>query len=127
MSVFKHKQMFGQCHQLSADGIYPTNENRRFCTAQSIFTGFVAKGRKPEKSIRDLKAELNKDRATRLEGSFGNEKNHYGLGKVKARTEQTEIAWIYFGVFTANAVLIAKRKAKEKLEEQSPPRRKRAA
>jgi hypothetical protein len=47
-------------------------------------------------------------RATRLEGSFGNEKNHYLLRKVKARTKETEIAWIFFGVHCANAVKIAK-------------------
>ena len=37
------------------------------------------------------------------EGSFGNEKNHYGLAKVKAKTLVTEKAWIFFGILTANA------------------------
>ena len=47
---------------------------------------------------------LNKERSTRLEGSFGTEKQHYGLEKIKARTKQTEILCIFFGIHTANAV-----------------------
>jgi len=47
---------------------------------------------------------LNKERSTRLEGSFGTEKQHYGLDRIKARTKQTEILWIFFGIHTANAV-----------------------
>jgi len=39
-----------------------------------------------------------------MEGSFGTEKQHYSLDKIKARTELTEILWIFFGVHTANAV-----------------------
>ena len=55
-----------------------------------------------------------------MEGSFGNEKNNYGLRKIKAKTQSTELVWMYFGVMTANAVAIAKkRKAKEKLQQTS--------
>ena len=71
LSVLKHKQHFGQVNQLSADRIYPTNENRRYLTSKNIFTGFPKKGpkslSKPEKT---LKAELNKVRSTHLEGKF---------------------------------------------------------
>ena len=57
---------------------------------------------------------LRKERATRMEGSFGTEKEYYGLQKIKARTMRNEILWIFFGVHTANAVRIAKRLALEK-------------
>ena len=43
--------------------------------------------------------------------------NHYGLNRVKARTEKTEILWIFFGVMTSNAVKIAKRRKKKRAEE----------
>ncbi len=56
-----------------------------------------------------MRSALSTVRATVLEGSFGNEKNHYLLGKVKARTEATEITWIFFGMLTANASIISKR------------------
>ena len=44
-----------------------------------------------------------------MEGSFGNEKNHYLLRKIKARSKETEMIWLFFGVFTANAVKMAKK------------------
>jgi hypothetical protein len=43
-----------------------------------------------------------------MEGSFGTDKEHYGLQRIKARTDKTEIRDI-FGYTTANAVRIAKR------------------
>ena len=113
ISVIKHKSTFGKCHQVSADRIYATNENRRFCAANHIFHSFDPKGRKPEKQVMQLKAALNKDRATRLEGSFGNQKNHYLLQKVRARNGPNEKVWVFFGVFTANAVFISKKRDKK--------------
>lgn len=114
-SVLKHHQLFGHLHQLSADRIYPTNENRRYLTARKIFTNFIPKGRNTlTKSEKVLKAVLNKVRATHLEGSFGNHKNHYGLRKVKARGEQNERVWVFFGVMVANALVIVNKK-------ESPP------
>ena len=66
-----------------------------------------------------MQSILSKQRATRMEGSFGTEKNHYGLNRVKARTEKTEILWIFFGVMTSNAVKIAKRRKKKRAEDKS--------
>jgi IS5 family transposase len=83
--------------------------------AKKIFHSLVRKGRasKYEHQEKLLRSQLGKERSTVLEGSFGNEKNHYGLNKVKARTEPTERIWILFGIMTANAVKISKRKAKK--------------
>jgi hypothetical protein len=109
--VIKHKQHFGELHQLGVDNIYGTNENRKYLTGNKIYTCLPRKGKpsKHEKQAKGLRKELGKQRATVLEGSFGNEKNHYGLRKVKARTEPTEVIWILFGIMTANAVKISKR------------------
>ena len=60
-----------------------------------------------------LRKAITKERATRLEGSFGNEKNRYHLRRIKAKTLKTEILWIFFGIHTANAVQIAKRKEQQ--------------
>jgi len=112
ISVVKHRQYFGELHQLAADRIYPTNENRRYVTAKQIFTGFVKKGRKSiSKEEKALMAQLNKIRSTHLEGSFGNHKNHYGLRKVKATGPDNEKVWVFFGVMAANAKKIALSKA----------------
>ena len=95
-----------QVRAVAADAIYATNANRTFCTKRSISTSFVRKGRaaKDEKLRQLLRSALSRERATRLEGSFGTQKQHYSLSKVKARNRKTEILWIFFGIHTANAV-----------------------
>ena len=92
----------------AGDSIYANNANRKFCTKYGISTSFVRKGRaaKDEPLRKVLRSELSKERATRLEGSFGTQKQHYSLSRIKARNRETEILWIFFGVHTANAVLM---------------------
>jgi len=115
-SVRYSRLLMGKITHVSADDIYATNANRKWCTAQNITTNFKRKGRagKHEEHRQIIAAELRKERATRMEGSFGTEKQHYSLDKIKAKTEQNEILWIFFGVHMANAVRIAKRLAQEK-------------
>lgn len=93
---------------VAADSIYANNANRKFCTKYGISTSFVRKGRaaKDEPLRKVLRGELSKERATRLEGSFGTQKRHYSLARIKARNRKTEILWIFFGIHTANAVLM---------------------
>ena len=93
---------------VAADSIYANNANRKFCTKYGISTSFVRKGRaaKDEPLRRVLRSELSRERATRLEGSFGTQKLHYSLSRIKARNRKTEILWIFFGIHTANAVLM---------------------
>ena len=111
-TIEQHQQLFGKCSHHSADAIYATNENRRYCTGHNIVTNFVPKGKQKEQHIEQskiIRAELNKQRGTVLEGSFGNEKNHYLLLKVNARNEYTEKCWIFFGILAANASIISQR------------------
>ena len=116
-SIRYSRTLFGKITHISADDIYATNNNRKWCTGQGITTNFKRKGRagKHEDHRQIIATELRKERATRMEGSFGTEKQHYSLDKIKARIKQNEILWIFFGVHTANAVRIAKRLAQEKL------------
>jgi len=115
--IIKQQQLFHhKVRQVGADGIYATNKNRTYCSARKIVTSFVRKGRagKDEVQVRLMRSVLSKERATRMEGSFGTEKNFYSLRKIKARTKQTEILWIFFCVHTANAVrMISKMKREE--------------
>jgi IS5 family transposase len=110
-TVAFHQKYFGKLKQLGADAIYATNENRRYCTKLGIATSFVAKGNegKLAHQKKAMRSALSVVRGTVLEGSFGNEKNHYLLDKVKAKTQATEIAWIFFGMLTANASIISNR------------------
>jgi hypothetical protein len=118
-SIAFHTKNFGKLIQLGADKIYATNENRKHCTALGIQTNFVPKGRRtqdPVKRKQEDKARqvLGKARSTILEGTYGNDKNHYGLQKINARSQITEVLFIFFGMMAANAMKITKNKKKRK-------------
>jgi hypothetical protein len=117
-SIRYGRSLFGKITHISADDIYATNANRKYSTAAHIVTNFKRKGRagKHEEHRQIISRELRKERTIRMEGSFGTEKEHYGLQKIKARTELNEILWIFFGVHTANAVRIAKRLAVSRVQ-----------
>ena len=101
---------------LAADSIYANNANRKFCTKYHISTSFKRKGRaaKDEPLRKILRSELSRERATRLEGSFGTQKQHYSLARIKARTRKTEVLWIFFGIHTANAVCMIEKVERKK-------------
>lgn len=110
-----HRELFGKCTHHSADKIYATNNNRTYCSSNAIVTNFIPKGKQKQQHIEQtgiMRAVLDKERGTRLEGSFGNEKNHYLLQKVAARNAVTEKCWIFFGMMTANASIMASRREK---------------
>ncbi len=66
-----------------ADAIYATNKNRSFATQNNIRTDFTRKGRpgKHESERKQIAKLIKKERATRLEGSFGKDKQHYLLNR----------------------------------------------
>ncbi len=108
-TVYQHQTLFGTCRLLGADRIYATNENRRFVSKNQIQTNFAKKGPLPlSGQHKQAQLLLHKARAAQMEGVFGNQKNHYLLTKIKARTQPTETAWILFGVITANAIKLTK-------------------
>lgn len=94
-----------------ADMIYATNANRNFASKNDLKTDFKPKGprSKAYQERKKVRAEIAKERSTRLEGSFGKDKEHYGLRKVKAKTEKTEKLWIFFAIQTGNALEIGRR------------------
>ncbi len=115
-SIWLSQQLVGKTTHISADAIYATNKNRRYCSKNHITTNFARKGwaGKYEQQRKAISKALYKERASRMEGSFGTEKEHYSLHKVKAKNQANEILWIFFGVHTANAVRIVKKmQAKE--------------
>ena len=108
-----HKKLFGvEAKKVGGDTGYAGTENRDYCNANGIQTSFVKRGRpfgekKKEKDL--VRKELARVRATAMEGSFGTQKEHYDLRRVKARTKRTEILYIFFGIHTANVVQLADR------------------
>jgi len=112
-SIALHQKLFGKCTHHSADKIYATNANRKYCTGKKIVTNFEPKGKQKAQHIEQhkiMRAVLNKERGVRLEGSFGNDKNHYLLQKVNARNDITEKCRIFFGMMTANTSIITNRR-----------------
>ena len=108
------EKLFGEkITKLGGDCSYSGNENRSFCSGRGIETSFSQKGRKRESttSVSAVKKELARVRATAMEGSFGTQKEHYGLKRINGRIKKTEILIIFFGIHTANAVQLAKRTA----------------
>lgn len=120
-SIWLSEEFFGKTTHVSADQIYATNKNRKYCTHRGITTSFTRKGRagKHEPHRKEMAKILTKERASRMEGSFGTEKEHYNLLKVKAKTKENEALWIFFGVHTANAVRMLRKKAVRQLAESA--------
>ena len=97
---------------MGGDTGYAGTDNRDYCKENGRQTSFVKRGRPfcEEKKGKDLvRKELARVRATAMEGSFGTQKEHYDLRRVKARTKLTEILYIFFGIHTANVVQLADR------------------
>ena len=106
-----HKRLFGvDAKKIGGDAGYAGATNRDHCKKNGIQTSFAKRGRPFSEEKKDLvRQELARVRATAMEGSFGTQKEHYDLKRVKARTRLTEILYIFFGVHTANVLQLADR------------------
>ena len=114
--------------RVGADTIYANNENRRYCTENSITTCFVRKGPKPKEENVDISTArriIGTLRSTVMEGSFGNQKQHYNVGRIAARNSRSETLLLFFGIQCANAAILAARQLA--IEEKRKQRRKRRA
>ena len=107
-----HRRLFGvDAKKVGGDTSYAGTANRDLCKELKIQTSFVKRG-KPFKEMNEkdfVRRELARVRATAMEGSFGTQKEHYDMRRIKARRKETEILYIFFGIHTANSVLLAER------------------
>ena len=111
-TIWKAQKLTGKRVKiLGADAIYATNANRKYVTSKNIQTDFKPKGRSGKNSVHknQLAKMITKERASRLEGSFGTDKSYFLLNKIKARTKESEILWIFIGIHTSNALKIGRR------------------
>ena len=108
--------------RVGADTIYANNDNRRYCTENGITTCFVRKGPKPKDENTDISTArriIGTLRSTAMEGSFGNQKQHYSVGRIAARNSRSETLLLFFGIHMANAATLAARQlAIEEKEKQ---------
>jgi hypothetical protein len=109
-----HKELTGmEVKQFGGDSIYANNASRKYCTEHNITTCFARKGPKPkdeDESVSTKRRILGNLRATVMEGSFGNQKQHYGVGRIAARNQFSEKLLLFFGIHMANAATLAERR-----------------
>ena len=83
-----HKRLFGvEAKKVGGDTGYAGPDNRDYCKENGIQTSFVKRGQpfSEDKMGKDLvRQELARVRATAMEGSFGTQKEHYDMRRVKA-------------------------------------------
>ena len=84
-----HKRLFGvEAKKVGGDTGYAGTANRDYCKENGIQTSFAKRGRPyggSNKSKDAVREELARVRATAMEGSFGTQKEHYDLKRIKAR------------------------------------------
>ena len=111
-----HKRLFKvDAKKIGGDTGYAGTANRDLCKEMGIQTSFVKRGRPTtEKNNKDyVRQELARVRATAMEGSFGTQKEHYAMRRIKARKKKTEILYVFFGIHTANVIHLAGRLAEQ--------------
>ena len=111
-----HKRLFKvDAKKIGGDTGYAGMANRNLCKEMGIQTSFIKRGRPTtEKNDKDyVRQELARVRATAMEGSFGTQKEHYAMRRIRARKKKTEILYIFFGIHTANVVHLAERLAEQ--------------
>ncbi len=114
--------------RVGADTIYANNDNRRYCTENGMTTCFVRKGPKPKDDDADTSTArriIGTLRSTAMEGSFGNQKQHYSVGRIAARNSRSETLLLFFGIHMANAATLAARQLA--IEEKEKQRQKQRA
>ena len=111
--------------RIGMDTIYANNENRKYCTERGITTNFVRKGPKPKDEQADISTArriIGNLRATVLEGSFGNQKQHFGVGRIAARNRHSETLLLFFGIHMANTAILAARQLAVELRQKEKKR-----
>ena len=111
--------------RIGMDTIYANNENRKYCTERGITTNFVRKGPKPKDEPADIPTArriIGNLRATVMEGSFGNQKLHFGVGRITARNRHSETLLLFFGIHMANTATLAARQLAVELRQKEKKR-----
>jgi hypothetical protein len=116
-SVEAYQSFYG-CYPeaVSADRIFGSRENRRYLKERGIRFVGKALGR-PSAISRKQKRALEREMAQRnaIEGKFGQGKNGYGLGKIRARLKDTSESWIMSIYFVMNLIKLARGGIKKSL------------
>ena len=110
--VEKYKKLHGHYPELvQTDGIYMTQQNRKFLKDNQIRHTGKPLGRPPKEQLSKKDKKIQKaERAERnhIEGKFGQGKTKYGLNKIMAKLANTSQSWIGAIVFVLNILKLSK-------------------
>ncbi|MFS4418775.1 transposase, partial [Maribacter sp. 2307ULW6-5] len=96
---------------LLADRIYLNRENRKWLKEKGIRIVGVPLGRPPKEELtayQKRKRKKERNQRNHIEGKFGQGKNAYGLGDIRAKRRDTSESWIGAIFFVMNLVALAK-------------------
>ncbi len=104
MQLSNYEDRFGSEPSYAAgDRIYGTNANRNLLKTKGIRDAFEPRGRKPSKeSSPDRWRKRKRRERNRIEGAFGNGKNHNGLDKIKYCIEGGDELWVRLCLMAIN-------------------------
>ena len=112
LQVEAYKTTFGHYPELLlADQIYLNRENRKWLKEKEIRIVGKPLGRPTKQKLTAYQNQkLKKERNQRnlIEGKFGQAKNAYGLGNIKAKTRDTSESWIAAIFFIMNLISLSK-------------------
>jgi hypothetical protein len=96
---------------LLADRIYLNRKNRKWLKENGIRTVGVPLGRPPKEELtayQKRKRKKERNQRNHIEGKFGQGRNAYGLGGIRAKRRDTSESWIGAIFFAMNLVSLAK-------------------
>lgn len=94
----------------SMDAKYGTEENRELVSALEVRASFKRRGRKPKTvDSQDRWFKKKQRERNRIEGNFGNGKEHYGLDRVRYSIKDGSEIWIRAGILAMNLKAAANR------------------
>jgi len=104
MQLANYEHRFGNKPPYAVgDRIYGTNANRKLLKDEGIRDAFEPRGRKASGgSSPDRWRKRKRRERNRIEGAFGNVKNHYGLDRIKYCIDGGDELWVRLGLMAAN-------------------------
>ena len=87
----------------TGDKLYGTLKNREIMKEEKIRGSFVALGKKAKRETNDNRWFKKKQKErNRIEGAFGNGKEHYGLERVLYRGKEMSEGWVRTCILAMN-------------------------
>ena len=106
----KYAERFGKLPPyFVGDTKYGTQKNRADLETLSVRPSFKPLGRAAKKTGKDPWFRKKQKERNRIEGAFGNGKEHYGLSRVRYKGEESSEVWVRASLLAMNLKVALKR------------------